>query len=187
MPGRCWIPLLRSPRVRGDRIKILFPTLCLAIFLGTDAASPVRIGDAAPQINLRTLAGETISNGAFLGQITAVEFFATWCVPCRSSLSDLERIRSTLGPRVKLLLINFREDPEVIRKHLAAHPLPHDTTLVLDQGGAVARLWGEDRLPTTFLIDEKGIIRHINRGHGSGYANRISSWLKAMMNLHGQK
>jgi hypothetical protein len=53
--------------------------------------------------------------------------------------------------------------------------------VVLDGDGVLARTFGEDRLPTTFFLDAKLIIRHINRGHGSGFRERAARWLSAML------
>ena len=53
--------------------------------------------------------------------------------------------------------------------------------VALDGDGELARAFGEDRLPTAFFLDERATIRHINRGHGSGYRTRATRWLSAML------
>ncbi len=169
---------------------MLFASLLATVFsafalaaepAATATAARPGVGDAAPAIDLPTLEGLQIKRGNLLGQVTAVEFFASWCAPCRSSIADLDRIRAALGTKVKLLVIDVRETPEALRKYLARRPLPAYATLALDRHGEVARRWGEDRLPTTFLVDELGIIRHINRGHGPGFRARLTGWAKAML------
>jgi hypothetical protein len=68
-----------------------------------------------------------------------------------------------------------------LKDFLASHPLPAETIVALDGDGKLARAFGEDRLPTTFFLDEKATIRHINRGHGSGYHARATRWLTTML------
>lgn len=66
---------------------------------------------------------------------------------------------------------------------LARHPLPQDATLVLDRDDRAGQRWGRHRFPTTFLVNERGVIRHINRGCGAGYEARLQAWLRAMLGV----
>ena len=138
------------------------------------------IGDVAPPIAAETLDGAALPAGATAGTVTVVDFFATWCRPCHRALADLVAIRGNLGPRVRIVLIDVEEDPARVRRFLATTPLPDGAQVALDRSGAVARRWGQDRFPTTFLLDDKDVIRHINRGWGSGYRERLSRWLRLM-------
>jgi thiol-disulfide isomerase/thioredoxin len=140
-----------------------------------------RVGEPAPAFEAPTLAGKGVRGDSLRGQVTVVEFFASWCEPCKASLSEILSIRESLGSRFGLVVVAVEGDEASVRNFFASHPLPTGTVVALDGDGTLARRFGEDRLPTTFFLDARMIIRHINRGHGSGFRKRATQWLSAML------
>jgi peroxiredoxin len=153
--------------------------LLLSLLLA-DATRP-QVGDPAPAFAAKTLAGENLRAEDLHGHATVVEFFASWCQPCKEGLAEMLAIREKLGPRFALMIVAVEGDAPELRAFFVNHPLPAGTTVALDRDGALARAFGEDRLPTTFFMDEQAIIRHINRGHGSGFRARSARWLSEML------
>jgi len=141
---------------------------------------PPRIGDRAPALALDTLEGRALGNPTLKGQLTVVDFFATWCGPCHRALADLAEVEGRLSPRPRLVVVSVGEDAMAVRRFLEQHPLPPGAELALDPASTVARAWGQDRFPTTFVVDGDGVIRHINRGWGLGYAERMLRWLRPL-------
>jgi cytochrome c biogenesis protein CcmG, thiol:disulfide interchange protein DsbE len=156
-------------------------TVALAVLLALglpDAPRP-GIGDPAPALELEAPDGRPFARPRLDGETTIVDFFATWCVPCHRALADLAAARARLGAPTRLILVDVGEDAPTLKRFLAAHPLPPGAELALDRGGGTARRWGQERFPTTFLVDGAGIVRHINRGWGPGYEERVLRWLRA--------
>ena len=144
------------------------------------AARP-QIGDPAPDFALTTLDGKSVTRDQLAGQVTVVDFFATWCGPCTSSLEDLRAIRAELGPGVRSLIIVVEPDSPALRAALARFPAPEGAIVAFDSRDGSARRWGRDRLPTSFFLDRGAIIRHINRGHGPGFRARATRWLRGLL------
>jgi peroxiredoxin len=155
-------------------------SLLLLPLLAAGTARP-HVGEPAPAFEARTLAGKSVRADNLRGQVTVVEFFASWCTPCRENLSEILAIRESLGPHFGLMLVAVEGDGPALREFIAGHALPAGSVVALDGDGLLARAFGEDRLPTTFFLDAKMIIRHINRGHGAGFRERAARWVSAML------
>lgn len=150
----------------------------LPILALTTTTAP-RVGDLAPEFTATEL-GRATHRASLFGQITIVEFFATWCGPCRENLRDMRSLQEEFGHRIQTLVI-ATDDPTAVRRFLEENPQPKDSTWIVDGTGHLARRWGEDRLPTTFFVDKQAVIRHINRGHGPGFLARSARWLRSML------
>ena len=156
--------------------------LFLSIPLLMANADRPQVGEPAPAFRARTLAGADLRQEDLLGHVTVVDFFASWCQPCKEGLTEIIAVRQKLGPRFELIIVAVEGDAPALKSYLLEHPLPERTSVALDSDGALARAFGEDRLPTTFFLDAKATIRHINRGHGSGFRVRATRWLSDMRN-----
>jgi thiol-disulfide isomerase/thioredoxin len=158
--------------------------LALLALAGPFDLSRPGTGDAAPPLELETLDGRPFPRARLGGGgVTVVDFFATWCQPCHGALRDLTAVRSALGPQaqVRVVLVAVGESPGAVRRFLREHQIPEGAEVALDRSGGTARRWGEEGFPTTFLVDDGGIIRHINRGWGAGYQTRMLKWARSML------
>jgi cytochrome c biogenesis protein CcmG/thiol:disulfide interchange protein DsbE len=148
--------------------------LTFLMLISAPAVADPRIGDAAPQLVLPGLDGKAVS---LPQRRVVVDFFATWCEPCHRAIAALDRLVRESNGELALIIVDVKEPREQVAAWLATHPLPPGATLVLDSDGSAAMRWGQHRFPTTFIVDAGGVIRHINRGYGPQYEQRLRGWL----------
>lgn len=150
-----------------------------------DGAGPAEVGEARPALEVQTLDGGLINTGRVAGHALIVDFFATWCGPCHQALGDLLAARAAAPAGTLLILVDLEEKPEVVRAWAARTTLPTDVVVGLDPAGATFRRWGARKLPTTYLVDADGVVRHINHGWGPGYRARLTKWLRGVASRPG--
>jgi len=140
----------------------------------------------APSFSLSDLKGEGVSLEAFHGKILIMNFWATWCSPCRAELADLrswwEKHRNEL-PDLMIVAVNFREDASVVHPFVEQMKLPF--MVLLDSEGSIAKRYDVKALPTLYVIDREGIIVDTTIGYAGNlgpaldYAlRRISQGMK---------
>ena len=125
--------------------------------LATPAAPA--IGSAAPRLEGRTLAGDSVTLASLAGRVVLVDFWGTWCGPCVAEIPNLRKLRERFAKkRFTLLSVNSDKDLDVLRRFVSSNRI--DWVNVLDgrPDGPIATAWGVAAWPANFLVDEKGIV-----------------------------
>jgi thiol-disulfide isomerase/thioredoxin len=138
----------------------------------------VAVGDSAPAISLPLLSPDGPSVGslaALRGKVVYLDFWASWCGPCRVSFPQLEQLRQELGPRgFEVLAVNVDEvEPDALR---FLEDVPVSYPVVRDGSGATPAAYGILGMPTGYLIDRDGVVRLVHQGYrkSDGEALRAS-------------
>ena len=120
------------------------------------------VGHPAPDFTLTTTAGETFSLADLRGKPVVLNFWATWCPPCRAELPELEAASKRLTGQVAIIGVNQAEPLAQVRDFAAQLSLTF--SIPLDENANASRLYRVRSLPTTFFIDREGIIRQMQIG-----------------------
>ncbi|MET0646515.1 MAG: cytochrome c biogenesis protein/redoxin [Pyrinomonadaceae bacterium] len=121
-------------------------------------APPTSAAEPAPEVELTMLDGKPIKVSELRGQVVLLNFWATWCVPCRSeipSLNDMQRDLSSRG--FKVVGVTTEDSADLVREY--QKDVRQEYTVALGDAG-VANKYAVGVLPTTFIIDRQGRIRH---------------------------
>jgi thiol-disulfide isomerase/thioredoxin len=146
-------------------------TVCivLALILGLGgaagaAAASLQIGEPAPAFTLHTLDGKTISRDSLKGKVTLLDFWATWCVPCRQALPELKELRQKNASQ-PLVVVSISADEsrkaveDFVRQNGMDWPQAWD-----GKGTVIGGIFGINNLPTYVLIDAEGRVAYGQRG-----------------------
>ncbi|MCZ6826312.1 MAG: TlpA disulfide reductase family protein [Gammaproteobacteria bacterium] len=147
-------------------LKILLISLLLP--LATASGVTNLTGQPAPDFALKSLSGENLRLSEMRGEVVMINFWATWCGPCRQEmplLDELYRRYEKVGFR--LLGINIDDDHRSAAKMVRV--LGVGFPVLLDERKDVSRLYDVDAMPATLLIDRSGIVRFVHHGYRSGY------------------
>ena len=133
-------------------------------------------GNLAPDFELDNLEGQTISLGDLRGSPVLVNFWATWCPPCRAEMPYLEEVyKEWSGKGVAFLAINMGESSSQVGEFIQSHTLA--LPVLLDARQDIAQRYNIQYIPTTFFIDKDGIIQNVKVGAFTGVAeieNRLN-------------
>lgn len=129
-----------------------------------------RIGAPAPDFEWKEPDSSLRRLTELQGRVVVINFWATWCIPCRTEMPTFQQIARAM-PEVAFLMLALREEPGIVREFAERYGLA-DLKLISDGDGSVARAYGVLSLPQTVYVGRTGIIRHIDIG-GPLEAERI--------------
>lgn len=133
---------------------------CCALLLGALHAAPVAAADApAPEFTLPRLdAAGAFASASLRGRVVLVDFWASWCAPCRHSLPAYDALYDALAPRgFAVVAVNLDEAEADAKAFIAEHPLSF--VVVRDAAGDSARAYGVRGMPSSYLVGCDGTIR----------------------------
>ena len=115
------------------------------------------IGLNAPDFELKTLSGENAKLSDYQGKKVMLNFWATWCAPCKEEMPDMEEFHKQYGEEIEILAVNI--DPQFdVQQFVTDYGITFP--ILLDEKDEVNTMYQLLTIPTTYFIDEKGVIRH---------------------------
>jgi len=126
-----------------------------------EAKLGIEIGNKAPDFQMKTLDGDTVTLSSLEGKKVLVNFWASWCGPCLDEMPEIEEIHQEYGDNVEILAVNMtvtEKNVEAVEKFVEEHGLSFP--ILLDESNKTNSTYEVLSLPTSYFIDTEGIIRH---------------------------
>jgi thiol-disulfide isomerase/thioredoxin len=166
-------------------VVVLVAALACAAPTTTMRASPL-VGKAV-EIEARTLDGREVKLPASGAKVTVVDFWATWCEPCRDQMPELDRLSASLRERgVQVYAVSFDEDRAAVEEFVARTPVRFP--VLWEKGGtALADRLSLTRLPTTVILDAGGVVRAVHLGYDQGQAAALEREVRRVLAEDGQR
>jgi thiol-disulfide isomerase/thioredoxin len=163
---------------RRAPLRVLVPLLLL---LCAAPALALQAGDAAPAFSAPALrGGGSVSLAAFRGKVVYLDFWASWCAPCLTALPAIEALRKEFPHgEFQVVAVNVDRDPAVARAFLARRPVGYPSAS--DPKGDIPRRFEIGTMPTSFLIDRKGVIRHVHQGFRPGDVDDLRARIRELL------
>ncbi|MFA7242156.1 MAG: redoxin family protein [Sulfuricellaceae bacterium] len=156
--------------------------LCLGLMLASvtawagvaaDAPAP---GFSAPHL----LKPSMMKLDDYRGRVVYVDFWASWCPSCRSAFPKIDRIYAKYRER-GFDVVAVNQDQELGEALRFAEQQPISFTLVTDRDHSIAERYGVKAMPSAYLIDRKGVVRHIHRGYKQDSAAALEKQIVALL------
>lgn len=170
----------RAQQARGANVKLDRITIDYAQTTPDDAVKPAQfaftppatadeapqdaalalVGKPVPHFSLAQLDGAPVSDASLRGQVYVLDFWATWCGRCVTSLPWLDELyKRKKAEGLKVFAVNVQEDPDKIKDFVSAHAL--SLAVLLDPEGALDHPFGVDEIPQTVIVGRDGIVQNV--------------------------
>ena len=186
-----WQSYPRSWRIRAAALACARGWLAMLMWLAPlhAAAAPGAVAQwqlqdrPAPVLQLPDLQGQSVNLVALRGQVVLVNFWASWCEPCRDELPELDELRYRHADQgLVVLAVNLGEAPARVRAFLQGYVAPDaEVKFLLDRNSQAMRTWQVRALPASFLIDRQGRVRAQALGRIDIEAPQTGQLLEALL------
>ena len=155
--------------------------LSLAIIGSAIPAFGVEKGDAVPTCSLLPLdESRNVDLQHYQGRVLYVDFWASWCGPCVKSFPYLNEMNQQLKDQdLQIIAVNLDESLDDAKAFLAQYPA--NFSVVTDNGEKCAKAFDVKGMPSSYIVDRKGIIRHIEMGFRTGEAKDVRQLIEKLL------
>ncbi len=155
-------------------------SLVVVLAIAAAARAEVKPGDKALDFSAATLAGQPLKLSSLRGKVVLLDFWASWCEPCKKELPLLSKIAPRLKAKgIEIVAVNIDDDPKNAIAFLQEKGVR--LTVVADAGKKIVGRWEPPKMPSSFVIDRAGVVQKINGGFDVGDEAKLESQLVALV------
>lgn len=154
--------------------------LMLVIVPGLQAAE-IKPGDTSPKCSLAPLGGGSGKDlQQYKGKVVYVDFWASWCGPCAQSFPFMNQLHKDLHAKgLEIIGVNLDEEPDEAKGFLAKTPAQF--TILADASGQCPQDFGVKAMPSSYLIDRDGVVRHVHLGFKGSESAQLRQQVETLL------
>ncbi len=156
------------------------PTCALLIIGWLFSTGDIKPATKAKDFTVSSLSGEKISLAQLRGKVVLLNFWATWCAPCREELPQLSALQEKLRARgLVVLAVSVDDERENIANFLQENGIKLPAWWDRDQ--RVSRLYNPQTMPASFVIDRNGVLRFVHNGYSASELKRLVAEINQLL------
>jgi thiol-disulfide isomerase/thioredoxin len=173
------VPMTRRRLVLSTLASCAVALLAFAAVAGAAG----KTGNRAPDFALKDAAGAEVKLSALRGKVVLVDFWASWCKPCKKELPELEKMArayKAAGADVVIVAINIDTKRENADKFLKTAKI-NSMTVLFDAQSTSAEQYEPPTMPTSYVVDKKGIVKAVHEGYTAGDEKKVKADIDSLL------
>jgi DsbE subfamily thiol:disulfide oxidoreductase len=162
------------------KMKNFLVGLVFSVFAASSLASSGLTGRPAPDFALKSSSGDNLRLSEHRGDVVMVNFWATWCGPCRQEMPLLDELYSRYQ-RVGFSLLGVNIDDNSSKAMNMISELGVSFPVLFDNRKEVSKLYNVDAMPVTVIIDREGTVRYVHQGYKPGYEEMYLDQIRSLL------
>jgi peroxiredoxin len=162
------------------KLKNTIIALVFSVFAASSLASSGLEGQPAPDFSLKSSTGENLRLSEYRGDVVMINFWATWCGPCRQEMPLLDELYSRYQ-RVGFNLLGVNIDDDSRRAMRMIEELGVNFPVLFDARKEVSELYEVDAMPVTVIVDREGTVRYVHQGYKPGYEDKYLDQIRSLL------
>ncbi len=166
----------------GHRFKFIFHlSLSLSLLMGSISFShAAEMGDKATDFTLKSLGGKNLKLSEYRGQVVMLNFWASWCAPCRQEMPLLEDLYKKYK-RLGFIILGVNVERDSSKASSLLKSIKVSFPILFDNENKISKLYTVTAMPTTIIIDRDGNMRYLHKGYKPGYELAYQKQIKALL------
>lgn len=155
----------------------------LLVCLQTDAvvwAADAKVGQMAPNFTLKSISGKNLRLSEYRGQVVMLNFWATWCGPCRQEMPVLNRLYARYK-KIGFVILGINLDNDPAKAKAMVRKIGVDFPILFDARKHVSKSYEVDAMPSTVLVDRDGKVRYLHRGYLPRFKERYEREVQELL------
>lgn len=162
------------------KLRKMLVAVVFGAFAASSLASSSLEGQVAPDFALKSSSGENMRLSEYRGDVVMINFWATWCGPCRQEMPLLDELYNRYN-RVGFNLLGVNIDDDSRRAMQMVEELGVNFPVLFDARKEVSKLYEVEAMPVTVIVDRSGTVRYVHHGYKPGYEEKYLDQIRSLL------